>query len=156
MAGTGRTPFEPFQSRSIPPIPISLTNWSHGEAARPRQRIDTGKRDPVTADRGKASLPAHRIDGMSDSEIAQFVIFALERALAAVCDEDPETSIRLSACESRRAIRSRFAAVPRGQQDQKLQRDYHEAILFQNRTLDLALEIVTAVRRYASARSNVS
>ena len=155
MTSAGRTTLELHQGQSPSPLMPPHHGTLDGQAI-PGPEI--GLRFEASAEPTRHALVrAPQCHEVSDSEVAQFVIFALERALAAIGEEDPETSLRLSACEARRGMRTLFASIAaRRRADAELQHDYREAVLFQNLTLDLALEIVGAVRRYGKARESAA
>lgn len=154
MTSAGRTTLDVLQGHF--PSPLTPRHGTVEGQVIPAREI--GQRFIGSAEPTRHAMTrAPRRPEVSDSEVAQFVIFALERALTAIGEEDPETSLRLSACEARRGMRTLFASVPaRRRADTELQHDYREAVLFQNLTLGLALEIVGAVRRYGKARESAA
>ncbi len=94
-----------------------------------------------------AGWPAQYV---SDSEIAQLVSVALEDALAALGQSNPETCLRLRAYEARAAIREVLSALPKAKaRDEKVLKEYRKAMVFQNLALELALNLVDSIRRYA-------
>lgn len=87
---------------------------------------------------------------VSDSEIAQLVSVALEDALAALGQSNPETCLRLRAYEARAGIREILLALPKGKaRDEKVLKEYRKALVFQNLALELSLNLVDSIRRYA-------
>lgn len=120
-------------------------------APRTNGALRRGDTPSLAADANASDRPI--VGGVSDSELSQFVVYALARALAALGEPDPETALHLSACEARRGMRALFGAIPAERaHDPTLQREYQESILFQNLSLGLAFDIVAAVQRYARAR----
>lgn len=94
-----------------------------------------------------AGRPAQYV---SDSELAQLVSVALEDALAALGQSNPETCLRLRAYEARAGIREILLALPKGKaRDEKVLREYRRALVFQNLALELSLNLVDSIRRYA-------
>ena len=93
------------------------------------------------ADRPKKSV--------SDAEIGQLISAALNDALAALGDRDPETFLRLRACEAREAVRKMPPTLRRKRTNpEAVAREYRKAIAFQNIELDLALTLVSSIQRY--------
>ncbi len=91
------------------------------------------------------------LDKVSDAEIAQLVSVALEGALLAFGEGNPEQALRLRACEGRAAMREALSSLPRVQAtDPTVRTEYRNAVAFQKVTLELALEIVNAIKRYAT------
>ena len=87
---------------------------------------------------------------VSDAEIGQFVSAALDDAIAALGDRDPETFLHLRACEARDAVREMLPTLRRKLTSaEAVAREYRKAIAFQNIELDLALMLVISIRRYA-------
>ena len=100
--------------------------------------------------RGPDVSPGHRAHYVSDSEIAQLVSVALEDALVALGQTDPETCLRLRAYEARAGIREMLSALPQPQaRDAKVLTEYRKAMVLQNLGLELALNLVDTIRRYA-------
>lgn len=94
-----------------------------------------------------AGRPAQYV---SDPEIAQLVSVALEDALAALGQSNPETCLRLRAYEARAGIREILLALPKGKaRDEKVLKEYRKAMVFQNLALELSLNLVDSIRRYA-------
>lgn len=95
---------------------------------------------------------ARAVDHVSNAEIAQLVASALEGALVALGEQDPELALRIQAAEDQTAMRRVLHSLPRVQaSDLMVLTEYRKAIVFQNLRLDLALEMVAAIRRYATA-----
>lgn len=87
---------------------------------------------------------------VSDAEVAQLVSVALENAMAALGDRDPETFLRLRACEARAGIRETLSTTGwESMSDKAVVREYRRAVVFQNLALDLALKLVSSIRHYA-------
>ena len=87
---------------------------------------------------------------LSDAEIAQLVSIALQDAIAALSEPNPESCILLRANEARVGIREALSAVPRGRgREPKVLEEYRRAMMFQNLVQDLALDLVGSIRRYA-------
>jgi hypothetical protein len=75
----------------------------------------------------------------------------LEGALVAFGEGNPEQALRLRACEGRAAMREALSSLPRVQAtDPTVRTEYRKAVAFQKVTLELALEIVNAIKRYAT------
>lgn len=70
---------------------------------------------------------------VSEAEVARLVSAALNDALTALKNRDPETFLHLRACDTREAMREMTPVVKRERADIGL---------------DLALEIVNSIRRY--------
>jgi hypothetical protein len=99
-------------------------------------------------------LPNKRADrptnNVSEDEIGHLVSAALNDALAALKDRDPETFLHLRACKAREALREILPTVRRERKNAETAiKEYHKAIAFQNIELDLALTFVSSFRRYA-------
>ena len=93
---------------------------------------------------------ARRTQYVSDSEIAQLVSVALEDALLALGQTDPEKCLRLRAYEARAGIREMLSALPHARaRDPKVLKEYRRAMVLQNLGLELALNLVGSIRRYA-------
>ena len=93
---------------------------------------------------------AQRTQYVSDTEIAQLVSVALEDALVALGQTDPETCLRIRAYEARAGIREMLSALPKAQaRDAKVLKEYRKAMVLQNLGLELALNLVDSIRRYA-------
>lgn len=87
---------------------------------------------------------------ISDAEIVQLVCVAIDDALAALNAPDPENCLRLRAYDARAAIREWFPSASRGiRGDRRAVQDYRRAMMLQNLSLDLALNLVASVRRHA-------
>lgn len=152
---TGKSGSEGLRVRSGAVLARSLIDSHAMDETQAGERVRSSRRGRTAHASEHAPSKQGRIDGVSDSEIAQLVIIALERALGVLGDMDPETSLRLTACEARRGMRALFASIPRERRGLGVQRDYHEAVVFQNLSLNLSLSIVAAVRGYAKARESV-
>ena len=126
------------------PRPFSTGNVASAQAPdEDRVIVFPSLRDPDTS-------PAHRQHYVSDTEIAQLVSVALEDALVALGQTDPETCLRLRAYEARAGIREMLSALPRAQaKDAKVLKEYRKAMVLQNLGLELALNLVDTIRRYA-------
>ena len=98
-----------------------------------------------------AAEPRRSRHCISDAEIAQLVSVALEDAIAALNEPVPEIYIHLRACEARAGIRETLAAFPGGQsKDANTLMEYRRAVMFQNVALELALNMIAAIRRYST------
>jgi hypothetical protein len=87
---------------------------------------------------------------VTDAEIAQLVSVALEDALVALGQPNPETCLRLRAYEARAGIRDILAALPRAKaRDENVLKEYRKAMVFQNLALELSLNLVDSITRYA-------
>jgi hypothetical protein len=87
---------------------------------------------------------------VSDAEIGQLVSAALDDAIAALGDRDPETFLHLRACEAREAVPEMLSRLRRKRKSaEAVAKEYRKAIAFQNIELDLALMLVSSIRRYA-------
>ena len=96
------------------------------------------------------SSGAPRPQYLSDAEIAQLVSVALEDALSALSEPNPESCIRMRAYEARAGIRETLSAAPRGRcRDPNVLEKYRRALMFQNLVQDLAVDLVGSIRRYA-------
>lgn len=94
--------------------------------------------------------PCENVQFVTDAEIAQMVSVALDDAITALGEPNPEEFIQLRAYEARAAIREMRSALPRGKsRDPKVVEEYRRALVFQNLTLDLALNLIASIRRYA-------
>jgi hypothetical protein len=95
----------------------------------------------------RADRPKHAV---SDAEIGQLVSAALNDAIAALGDRDPETFLHLRACEAREAVPEMLSTLRRKRKSaEAVAKEYRKAIALQNIELDLALTLVSSVRRYA-------
>ena len=89
-------------------------------------------------------------DTVSDAEIAKLVSAALNDAIAALGSRAPETLLHLRACEARDAVREMLPTLRRKRTSaEAVAKEYRKAIAFQNIELDLALMLVSSIRRYA-------
>lgn len=87
---------------------------------------------------------------LADAEIAQLVSIALEDAIAALSEPNPESCIRMRAYEARAGIREMLSAAPRGRlRAPEVLEEYRRPMTFQNLVQDLALDLVGSIRRYA-------
>lgn len=94
------------------------------------------------------------IDRVSDAEIGQLVSAALEDALIALGKHDPEEFLRLRARQARGEMHETFASLPYAQRsDPTIVSEYGKAIMFRNLALDLALEMVGVISRFAGFTS---
>jgi hypothetical protein len=101
----------------------------------------------LTLSNKRADRPNHTV---SDAEIGQLISAALNDALAALGDRDPETFLRLRACETREAVRKMPPTLRcKRANPEAVAREYRKAIAFQNIELDLALTLVSSIQRYA-------
>ncbi len=95
----------------------------------------------------RADRPKHTV---SDAEIGQLVSAAFNDAIAALGDRDTETFLHLRTCEAREAVREVLPTLRRKRTSaEAVAREYRKAIAFQNIELDLALMLVSSMRRYA-------
>jgi hypothetical protein len=95
----------------------------------------------------RANRPRHTV---SDAEIGQLVSAALTDAIAALGDRDPETFLCLPACEAREALREALPTLRRKRTSaEAVAREYRKAIAFQSIEPELALMLVSSIRRYA-------
>ena len=95
----------------------------------------------------RTDRPKHTV---SHVEIGQLVSAALNDAIAALGDRDPETFLHLRVCEAREAVREVLPTLRRKRASaEAVAREYRKAIAFQNIELDLALMLVSRIRRYA-------
>ena len=74
---------------------------------------------------------------------------ALKDAIAALGSRAPETLLHLRACEARDAVREMLPTLRRKRTSAEAVAEYRKAIAFQNIELDLALMLVSSIRRYA-------
>lgn len=92
------------------------------------------------------------VDRVSDAEIGQLVSVALEDALIALGNDDPEEFLRLRARQARAGMHESFASLPYAQRtDATIVSEYRKAIGFRNVACELALSLVSAVKGYAEA-----
>jgi hypothetical protein len=95
----------------------------------------------------RADRPKHTV---SDAEIARLVSAALDDAIAALGNRDPDTFLHLRACEARDAVRGVLPTLRRKRTSaEAVAREYRKAIAVQSIELDLALMLVNSIRRYA-------
>lgn len=111
--------------------------------------LPDGEQVHVYANARSVTQPTPR-EYISDAEIAQLVSVALEDAIAALSEPDPENCIRLRAYDARVGIREMLSALPlEKSRDPNVLREYRRAIMFQNMTVDLALSLAASIRRYS-------
>jgi hypothetical protein len=125
-------------------FPESATRSGRKRKARPVQVLPRPSLPPSDeqADRTKRTV--------SDAEIGQLISTALDDALAALGNRNPETFLRLRACEAREAIREMLPTLRRERTNTEASvREYWKTIAFQNIELDLALALVSCIQRYA-------
>lgn len=91
------------------------------------------------------------------SKFSQLISAALEDAVAALADRDPETFLQLRAWKVREPILEELATRRSDQHNVgTVVRECRRAISFQNIELDLALELVNSFRRYIQLSSSES
>lgn len=120
------------------------------------EHSSAGSDDDTTAASSSTSLKDFH-DGpalahLSDAEVGQFVSVALEDALIALGQDDPEESLRLRARCARADMHETFASLPFAQRsDPTVVSEYRKALVFRALTLELALKLVSTIDRYADA-----
>lgn len=102
-------------------------------------------------------LLGHDIEDIPNIEIAYLISAALKDALIALGKPQPDSWLQLQACERRSRLRERFARLPRFRaSDEVVLLKYRKAIVFQNASLELALNLTGCIRRYSKlTRSKV-
>ena len=129
-------------------------------AGRPAGRGDEhassgSEDDPATAATStsqKGFLGGSALARLSEAEIGQLVSVALEDALIALGQDDPEASLRLRARSARAEMHESFASLPFAQRsDPTVVSEYRKALVFRALTLELALKLVSVIERYADA-----
>jgi len=95
----------------------------------------------------RADRPKHSVSG---AEVGQLVSGALPDAPGALGDRDPETFLSLRACEAREALRGTLPTLRcKWTSAEAVAREHRKAIESQNIELELALMLVSSIRRYA-------
>ena len=125
--------------------PVTIMSANPDAEAREQDRVIV-----FPSLRGPEAGSAERAQYVSDAEIAQLVSVALEDALVALGGNDPETCLRLRAYEARAGIREMLSSLPRARaRDPKVLKEYRKAMVLQNLGLEMALNLVDSIRRYA-------